>query len=155
MGNSDTVARGLLRWRTMTVSGRVIHCGSVSKSIAPGLRVGWVIPSGRIERVCELKRVLYPANPTVSELVVAEFLDNGGYERHLQRCRTQYAERCSTVREAVLKAFPDGTKVNSPQGGFVLWIEMAEDFDSEKFAVEAFAKGISQYLDRCFLRPAS
>jgi len=123
--------------------GRVIHCGSVSKSIAPGLRVGWVIPGEQIERICELKRVLYPANPTVSELVVAEFLDAGGYERHLQRCRTHYAERCSTIREAILKAFPDGTKVNCPQGGFVLWIEMAEDFDSEKFAVEAFAKGIS------------
>lgn len=121
----------------------VILCGSVTKSIAPGLRVGWILPGSRMEPIRELKRVQYPANPTVSELVVAEFMEAGGYERHLRRCRARHAAQCDRMREAVLEAFPAGTRVNRPTGGFVLWVEMPEGFDSEAFAVRAFREGIS------------
>ncbi len=47
------------------------------------------------------------------------------------------------MRDAVFEAFPDGTRVNQPAGGFVLWVEMPEGFDSEEFAVKAIAAGIS------------
>lgn len=122
---------------------RVILCGSVSKSLAPALRVGWVLPGPWIPEVKRLKTIHYPANATVSELVVAEFFRSGGYDRHLRRIGTLFAKQCAQVREAVLKSFPEGTRVNQPMGGFVLWVEMPAGFDSEKFAAAALEKGIS------------
>ncbi len=124
-------------------TGRVLHCGSVTKSIAPGLRVGWLLPGQRMEEIRELKRVQYPANATLSELVVAEFLEGGGFDRHLRRSRTRHAAQCARMREEILDAFPQGTRVNLPAGGFVLWVELPAGFDSETFAVQAFAAGIS------------
>jgi DNA-binding transcriptional MocR family regulator len=124
-------------------AGRVIHCGAVSKILSPGLRVGWVSSIKHLDAIKAAKAAHYPANPTISELVVAEFMEAGGYDRHLRRIRTIYRERCSRMREAVLSAFPGETRVNQPQGGFVLWMEMHEAFDSEQFAVDALEKGIS------------
>ncbi|MBK1882276.1 PLP-dependent aminotransferase family protein [Luteolibacter pohnpeiensis] len=122
---------------------RVIHCGAVSKILAPGLRVGWVANEKYYQRLRRLKSVYYMASGTISELVVAEFFDVGGYDRHLRRIRTLYVQRCTQIRDAVLEAFPEGTRVNLPSGGFVLWVEMPRQFDSEAFAVRAFAAGIS------------
>jgi DNA-binding transcriptional MocR family regulator len=67
----------------------------------------------------------------------------GGYERHLRRIGGLFAKQCAVMRESVLKTFPEGTRVNQPKGGFVLWIEMPAGFDSEEFAARALAKGIS------------
>lgn len=124
--------------------GNVLHCGSVSKTLAPGLRVGWVVPGDRhLMDVKRLKNIQNPWNATLSELVVAGFLDAGGYDRHLRRIRLLYASQCAKTRQAVGRCFPETTRVNEPAGGFVLWLEMPEGFDSEAFTVQAVSKGIS------------
>lgn len=122
---------------------RVILCGSVSKCLAPALRVGWVLPGKWIDEVKRLKTIHYMANATVSELVVAEFFKTGGYDRHLRRIGGLFSKQCAQMREAVLKVFPEGTRVNQPKGGFVLWVEMPTGFDSEDFAAKALGTGIS------------
>ena len=124
-------------------SDRVIHCGSVSKTIAPGLRVGWIVAGKFLDEVRRLKGIQNPWNSTLSELIVAGFLDAGGYDRHIRRIRRIYAEQCAKVREAVLRYFPDCARVNQPAGGFVLWVEMPEGFDSEAFTTAALEKRIS------------
>lgn len=123
--------------------GSVIHCGSISKTIAPGLRVGWMVPGNAFTEVKRLKTIQCPWNATLSELVVAEFLDAGGYDRHLRRIRELYALQCARTRQAVIRFFPADCRVNQPAGGFVLWVEMPAGFDSERFTIEAVAKGIS------------
>lgn len=124
-------------------SERVIHCGSVSKTIAPGLRVGWLVPGPHLEEIRRLKGIQAPWNGTLSELVVAGFLDAGGYDRHLRCIRGLYAQQCGQVRDAVLQYFPEIARVNHPAGGFVLWIEMPQGFDARAFAAAALEKGIS------------
>jgi len=123
--------------------GDVIHCGSASKTIAPGLRVGWMVPGAHLPRVQHLKTALCPWNATLSELVVAEFLDVGGYDRHLRRIRGLYAAQCARLREEAARHFPQAVRISEPEGGFVLWIEMPETFDSESFTLEAISHGIS------------
>lgn len=124
-------------------SNRVIHCGSVSKTIAPGLRVGWMVPGAHLDEIRRLKGIQCPWNGTLSELVIAGFLDAGGYDRHLRRIRGLYAGQCAQTRDAVLRFFPDDARVNRPAGGFVLWVEMPEGFDAHAFTAAALAKGIS------------
>ncbi|MEO7100205.1 MAG: PLP-dependent aminotransferase family protein [Luteolibacter sp.] len=123
--------------------GDVIHCGSTSKTVAPGLRVGWVVAGAHLQKIKYLKTIQCPWNATLSELIVAEFLDGGGYDRHLRRIRKIYASQCARMRSEVVRHFPKSCKITEPTGGFVLWIEMPEKFDSEAFTVEAISRGIS------------
>lgn len=123
--------------------GKVIHCGSISKTIAPGLRVGWVVGGDHVTEIRRLKGLQAPWNATLSELMVAEFLDAGGYDRHLRRIRRIYAAQCVQTREAIIAHFPESCRVTQPGGGFVLWIEMPDGFDAEAFAVEAMRNKIS------------
>lgn len=124
-------------------SDRVIHCGSVSKTIAPGLRVGWMVPGAHLDEVRRLKGIQCPWNGTLAELVIAGFLDAGGYDRHLRRIRGLYAGQCALTRDAVLRCFPDQARVNRPAGGFVLWVEMPAGFDAQAYTAAALKKGIS------------
>lgn len=121
----------------------VIHCGSYSKSLAPGLRVGWIVPGPRFHRIKSLKYATSLANATVSEMVVAEFLKSGGVERHLRKVRRLYARQTEEIREAILERFPGEIRVTRPTGGFVLWCEMPDGFDSEAFALAALKRKIS------------
>lgn len=123
--------------------GDVIHCGSISKTLAPGLRVGWIVAGIHQPEVKRVKTIQCPWNTTLSELVVAGFLDAGGYDRHLRRIRHLYALQCARTRQAVVQHFPKNCRVNQPAGGVVLWIEMPAGFDSEAFTVDAVGKGIS------------
>jgi len=123
--------------------GYVIHCGSTSKTVAPGLRVGWVVPGSHLSRIKRLKTVQCPWNATLSELMVAEFFDRGDFDRHLRRIRKIYAGQCARMYEEIVRSFPQSCNVSQPVGGFVLWIEMPEKFDSEAFTVDAILHGIS------------
>jgi DNA-binding transcriptional MocR family regulator len=121
----------------------VIHCGSYSKALAPGLRVGWILPGSRYHRVKNLKYATSLSNASVSEMVVAAFLKTGGVDRHLRRTRQILAQQTLQIRETILREFPEGTRVSSPKGGFVLWCEMPDGFDSEKFSIAALKRKIS------------
>lgn len=124
-------------------NGRVIHCGGVSKSLSPGLRVGWLASRAFREPLMKAKNVRFTFNPTLSELTVAAFLADGGYDRHLRRIRQLFQNQLMRMREQIFQAFPEGTKVNSPCGGFVLWVQLPKAFDAERLAEDALDHGIS------------
>lgn len=123
--------------------GLVMLCSSFSKSLAPGYRVGWVAPGRFYERIKTLKLTSTLATATLPELAVAEFLANGGYDHYLRSARAFYAASVQRVGKAILAAFPAGTKVTKPQGGFVLWVEMPEAVDALKLQDEALAHDIN------------
>jgi DNA-binding transcriptional MocR family regulator len=109
----------------------VIYCSSFSKTISQGLRIGWMIlPRRYYEQAEYLKYVSNLASPTLPQLALAEFLEQGGYERYLHQVKTQYAQQISLFTHAISQYFPPGTRVTQPQGGFVLWVELNEDVDS-------------------------
>lgn len=121
----------------------VILCSSVSKTLSPGLRIGWIAPGRFQERVEYMKYVLNLATPAIPQLAVADMLDSGVYERHLRRVRTDYAQAVARMTEAVIHYFPEGTKISRPQGGFVIWMEIPGDVDSFALARQSLTQGIS------------
>ncbi len=123
--------------------GLVLLCDSFSKSLSPGLRVGWTAPGRFIEQVSYLKMVRTIASPTLPQLAVADFLANGGYERHLRKLRRTLAVNVRQMGDAVLRHFPDGTTVTRPCGGHVLWVRMPEEIDSRMLYARAMEKGIT------------
>lgn len=122
---------------------RVILCGSYSKSLAPGLRVGYIVAGKYQQRVMELKNAFNLGGPPLPALTVAEFLRTGGYERHLRKLRHTYRNQVCKMRETVAALFPEGTRVSNPPGGFVLWLELPSQVDIMRVFHEARAAGIN------------
>jgi len=122
----------------------ILYCSSFSKSLSPGLRVGWVAATpARRERIEYLKYVTSIASPTAPQLAVAELLANGRYERYLREVRGRYASAVARMSDAVMKVFPEDTRISQPQGGFVLWVELPEGTDSFALARRALRQGVS------------
>lgn len=121
----------------------ILYCGSFSKSLSPGLRVGWIAAGRHHARIEYLKYVTSIASPTAPQLAVAELLSSGRYERYLREVRGRYANAVARMRDAVIKYFPEGTRVSNPQGGFVLWVELPGENDSFEIARRALMQGVS------------
>ncbi len=120
----------------------VLLVSSISKTLAPGYRVGWIAGGKWHDRVVRLKYGQSLACPTLPAMAVAEFLSSGGYDRHLRRLRSALAGNVERYREAIALQFPDGTRVSSPRGGFVLWVELPAGVDSLALHEAALRKGI-------------
>lgn len=108
----------------------VLLCSSFSKTLAPGYRVGW-IAAGRFQEQIERGKMLANvATATPTQLAIAEFLANGGYDHHLRSIRRIYARKVAQMADAIGRYFPEGTRASRPLGGFVLWIEMPEQVNA-------------------------
>jgi len=124
-------------------SDTVISCSSFSKTILPGLRVGWIVP-GRYYNQIEFKKyVTNLATPTLSQMAIADFLVHGGYERYLRQVRETYKNHIAIVTQAIVKYFPQGTRITQPKGAFVLWIELPKSIDAMALYESALKENIS------------
>ena len=125
-------------------NGLVLLCGSISKTLAPGWRVGWVVPGERYrDKIEQLKTSSTIATAVRPQLAVAEFFRDGGFDRHLRHMRHSFASQVQRIAEAVSESFPPNIRVSRPQGGFVLWIELPLSVDAMKLHTHALARGIS------------
>ena len=123
--------------------GLVITCSSFSKTLAPGYRVGWVIPGRYRASVIRSKQLISSASATLPQLAIADFLRSGHYDRHLKRLRSAYREQVEKTRYYIARHFPANTRITKPMGGFVLWVELPKSVDAEILFAEALAEGIS------------
>lgn len=123
--------------------GLVMLVSSFSQDISPGFRVGWMAP-GRYRAEAEwLKFAMSGATPTIGQKVVARFLESGGFEQHLRRMRREYARNIELLSNAVMRYFPEATRLTRPSGGFVLWVRMPENVDSLELYRQARQAGIT------------
>lgn len=116
--------------KSFDTDGRVLLCSSFSKTLAPGLRVGWVAPGRYREQVAHMKYIGSGCTATQPQLAVADFIAGGHYEPHVRRMRGQYQQSRDEMTAWVSRYFPAGTRVSRPRGGFMLWLELPEPFDS-------------------------
>jgi DNA-binding transcriptional MocR family regulator len=123
--------------------GEVLYCSSFSKTLGAGLRVGWVAPGRYRERIAYLKYATSQAVASLPTLAVADYLEQGGYDRFLRRVRRQYERHMLWVRALVQRYFPAGTRVTRPRGGYVLWVELPAGCDALELQRRALAAGIS------------
>lgn len=123
--------------------GGVILCGSFSKTLAPGYRVGYIAGGRWHSRVLALKRAQSLASATLPSLTIASFIRDGSYDRHLRRFRRALRDQVAHVREAVANAFPEGVAISRPRGGLVLWCELPAPVDALTLFEQARRAGIS------------
>jgi len=122
---------------------RVLYCASVSKTLSPGLRVGWCAGGRYHPDIARLKSIVNQNTAMAPQLTVAAFLANGGYDRHLRQLRRAYCDQMLRMQQAVRAYFPAETCMTRPTGGHVLWLEMPEGFDSIRLYQEALGQGVA------------
>ncbi len=110
--------------RSFDTSGMVLYCSSLSKTLAPGYRLGWTVAGRYQDEVQKLKTLTNLASPATLALGAAYYLQGKTYERSLRPLRREYARRVRAMREEILTHFPVGTRVSDPRGGYVLWVEL-------------------------------
>jgi len=130
--------------------GLVMHCSSLSKSLAPGYRIGWTIPGKFFEEVRQMKRGLNISSPSLTQAAVAHFLKIGRYEYHLKNLRKALHTQCLRYMQAIIEYFPPDTKISRPHGGFVLWLQLNKKINSFKLRTEAMRHKISIVPGRIF-----
>lgn len=109
--------------------GRVLLCSGFSKTLGPGLRVGWLAPGRYLDQALHMKYVSTGASATLPQLAVAEFVAKGYYERHLRFATRQYQRQRDIMISWVQRYFPKGSGISYPQGGFLLWVELPAAVD--------------------------
>ncbi|MBV1787255.1 PLP-dependent aminotransferase family protein [Marinobacterium sp. D7] len=115
--------------KAFDADGRVLLCSSFSKTLAPGLRLGWIAPGRYRSEVIHNKFVSTAASSTLSQLAVAQFIAEGGYERHLRKMRAQYQRNRDLMVNWLEQHFPAGMRISYPQGGYLLWLEFGQEVD--------------------------
>ena len=122
--------------------GNTIYCSSFSKTIAPGYRLGWIATGRYMEAILNRKFALTMCGPALPQAAFAEFLASGGYDSHLRRIRRTFSENIDRMIRTIDRAFPRGTRVSRPDGGFVLWVQLPKPLASRELFEAALKKGI-------------
>jgi DNA-binding transcriptional MocR family regulator len=122
--------------------GWVLHCGSFSKCLAPGYRIGWVAAGRFATRLARHKLMSSLATALPSQLAILDFLQERSFERHLRSLRHALARQQAAAIRAIEQHFPAGTKVTRPQGGYFVWVELPADIDALSIHRRAVQRGI-------------
>jgi DNA-binding transcriptional MocR family regulator len=119
-----------------------IYCSSFSKTVAPGYRIGWVATGRHMQSLLESKFAFTLCGPALPQAALADFLSSGGYDSHLRRMRRTFADNIDQMTRTIDKAFPRGTRVSRPAGGFVLWLVLPKPIESRALFDRALREGI-------------
>jgi DNA-binding transcriptional MocR family regulator len=122
----------------------VITCSSFSKTLAPGLRIGWVLPGSRLkERIQNLKAAISVTTSTLDQFLISQFLASGGYERHLRRLRNSLKKQIIRTAFSIQQHFPPDTRLAIPTGGTLLWVQLTPKVDGLKVYQKALDENIA------------
>lgn len=123
-------------------SGNVIYCSSLSKTLAPGWRIGWIAAGRYHTQVLQTRMAGDWAGTPLLEAATSEVLASGDYDRHLRRLKRRIAAGIRAVVARVEASFPPGTRLNVPAAGFLLWVELPQQVNALEVHRRALALGI-------------
>nr|WP_239585742.1 PLP-dependent aminotransferase family protein [Lysinibacillus composti] len=123
--------------------GNVLYIGSVSKSLSPGLRIGWIVgPEPVIHRLADIKMQTDYGSSSVSQYIVNKWIKSGLYEEYLNQIRVELKKRRDFTIELLNKYFSDLAEWNIPKGGFYIWFQIKSDISTRKLFEVALQAGI-------------
>jgi GntR family transcriptional regulator/MocR family aminotransferase len=121
---------------------RVVYAGSASKTLAPGLRLGWmVVPAEHVDAVGALKDANDRGSSSLDQLAFADFLSRGDFDRHLRRMRPIYRERRDALLEALARHLP-GLRPVGASAGLHVMARLPDGVDEEELIATAVARGV-------------
>ncbi|MDY7575692.1 PLP-dependent aminotransferase family protein [Actimicrobium sp. CCI2.3] len=136
-------AAPLPRMLTMHPEG-VVYMGSFSKTLTPGIRLGYVVAPKVLVRKLELaKQAADLHTATLTQMVVHEVVKDGFLESHIPTIRALYAERCAAMLAALTDFFPAGVTWTQPEGGMFIWVTLPAQIDSMQLLDQAIAQNVA------------
>lgn len=129
--------------KTFDTDGRVMHCSSFSKTLSPGLRVGWCISGDQHHKIIEEQTYSSFSPASVSQYALSSYLESGHYDKHLRKTRTTCQENVDAITQLIKQFFPPGTRISQPKGGFIIWVALPEKTDVTSLQRNALKEGIN------------
>jgi 2-aminoadipate transaminase len=120
--------------KSLDTEGRVLHLGSFSKILAPGLRLGWAVADTEIlDKLTLLKLAADTQCSTLNMAAAALYLDRFDIDTHIAATRAAYAHKRDVMLEALRNTFPDTIHFTTPRGGLFTWLTFPTGFDTAAF----------------------
>jgi GntR family transcriptional regulator/MocR family aminotransferase len=133
--------------------GVVVYVGTMSKTLAPAVRMGYVVaPRALIGRIATLRAEIDRQGDFVTEAAVASLMEDGAVRRHLYRMQRLYRQRRDVMVESLAKHLGGALSFRVPSGGMALWADVAAGVDVDAWALRARAKGVILRTGKAFTR---
>ena len=125
-------------------AGLVVHLGTFSKTLAPGMRLGWLVgPRELVRAVTIAKQAADLHTATLAQRAAAALLTRFDYDAHLVRLRRIYGERCQAMLGALATYLPPGTRWTRPDGGLFVWAELPAGLDADEIFAHALREKVA------------
>lgn len=129
--------------KSFDISGQVLYIGSVSKTLSPGLRIGWVVaPTPVIRRLADIKMQTDYGSSAFSQEIVAHGISSGLYEKHLIKLRKQLKTRASFVEEILEQRFKKIATWKKSEGGFYIWLRFHKPVVNKALFLKLIKKNV-------------
>jgi GntR family transcriptional regulator/MocR family aminotransferase len=130
-------------------AGTVVYIGTLSKILAPGLRIGYIVAPPAVRRAAAaIRSLLDIQGDLATEAAVAALIEDGELQRHVARVRRVYANRREILANSLRRAFGEGVEFALPAGGMALWVRLRMRVDVDAWARRSVAHGVSWYTGR-------
>ena len=129
--------------RSFDASGNTMLCSSFSKSLAPGMRIGWILPGRFMEQVEYRKFLANISTAGLPQQALGRLLEQRTFRLCMRRVTESLQLRMAQMRTDIAAHFPQGTHLTDPQGGLFLWVELPDRLDSTVLYKRALQRGVS------------
>lgn len=149
--------------KSMDKSGYVIYLSTFSKTIYPGLRLGWICADKKlISRLSGIRQLMDLHSGCISQQIAERFIVSGELKKYLTLIRREYRERRDIMTDALSRYAPAGLTWNRPEGGYYLWCRLPEGLSSDILVTRAAERGVAilpgtpsyltPYKGECYIR---
>ncbi len=129
--------------KTLDTDGRVVYCGSFSKILAPGLRLGFVCANrALVQKLVVAKQVEDVHTPMLTQLLATEYMKRYDLDALIVRMRALYRQKCGTMLRAMDEFFPADAHWTRPNGGLFIWCDLGHGIDTAKLAPVCLARKV-------------
>jgi 2-aminoadipate transaminase len=122
----------------------IVHLGSFSKVLAPGLRVGYIVaPEPLHFKLVQAKQASDLHTPSFTQRIVHEVVKDGFLDTHVPQIRELYRDQCEAMLTALEREMPKSVSWNRPEGGMFIWVQLPAAIDSMKLLEQAVAQNVA------------
>jgi len=125
-------------------AGLVVHLGTFSKTLAPGMRLGWLVASKELVRSITIaKQAADLHSATLAQRAMSHLLKSFDYDGHIGKIRAAYGERCVAMLSALDRHMPPGTRWTRPEGGLFIWAQLPAGMRAEEVLEDALKEEVA------------